>query len=195
MKLSLSLFALFFSLLCFSQTPKVAEDISPLLIGEKIPNATLIDLDGVEVNVLDLAKKKRTVLVFYRGDWCPYCTRHLAAFNEIQDEILALDYQIIAVTPDDVLNLQPLKEEKDLSFTLFSDPKGQFIKDLGIAFLPNERTNKYMEAKTKGEVTKVLPVPTVMVIDQGGTILFEYINPNYSQRMSGELLLSILSAL
>jgi thiol-disulfide isomerase/thioredoxin len=52
---------------------KSATDIAPLLIGEKIPNAALKSAENTAVNLTDLIQKKKTVLVFYRGGWCPFC--------------------------------------------------------------------------------------------------------------------------
>jgi len=34
-----------------------------------------------------------------------------------------------------------------------------------------------------------LPVPSVFIIDENGIIKFEYVNPNYKERISGKLLL------
>ncbi len=55
----------------------LAAGASPLGEGDKAPNATLRHLDGQEVNVGDLCAVKPTVLIFYRGGWCPYCNTHL----------------------------------------------------------------------------------------------------------------------
>ncbi|MEJ2113219.1 MAG: redoxin domain-containing protein, partial [Flavobacteriaceae bacterium] len=74
MKLKLFVIVLLFTCVVKGQeVPEKAEDISPLLIGEKIPNASLLDPDGNKVNLNKLIKVKPTVLVFYRGGWCPYC--------------------------------------------------------------------------------------------------------------------------
>lgn len=75
--------SIFLILFCFllnisavnAQTPKKPEDISPLLIGENIPNVSLIDSSGEPVNLATQIQKSNTVLVFYRGGWCPFCNR------------------------------------------------------------------------------------------------------------------------
>ena len=84
-----------------AQVPQNAEDISPLLIGEKLPEAMLLDEDGKPINLNKEIAKKKTVLVFYRGGWCPFCNMQLASLAEAESEILKLGYQIIAVSPDD----------------------------------------------------------------------------------------------
>ena len=112
MKTSISIVFVFCLLFVipFSLKAQVAdkpEDISPLLIGETIPDATLVNSDGENIQLYDLIKTKPTVLVFYRGGWCPYCNLQLSALAITQEEIIELGYQIIAVSPDNYKNLQP----------------------------------------------------------------------------------------
>ncbi|WP_347925377.1 peroxiredoxin-like family protein [Pontimicrobium sp. SW4] len=175
-----------------AQTPQNPEDISPLLIGEKLPEAILLDENGESVNLNEEIAKKNTVLVFYRGGWCPYCNMQLAGLAESEAAILELGYQIIAVSPDDYRNLKPSVEKNKTSYKLYSDADGSFIKNLGIGFTPSEGTTNYIAKKTTGKTTDVLPVPTVLVLNKSGEILFEYISPNYKQRISHELLLAVL---
>ena len=59
-----------------AQIAEKAEDISPLLIGEKIPKQDLISVDNKAVSTSEIFSKK-TVLIIYRGGWCPYCNSQL----------------------------------------------------------------------------------------------------------------------
>ena len=58
--------------------PTVAEDISPILIGETLPNAYFQNAEGKSVQLKAVLEEKPTVLVFYRGGWCPYCNVQLS---------------------------------------------------------------------------------------------------------------------
>lgn len=178
-----------------SQVPKNAEDISPLLIGEQIPEATLLDVDGNSIQLNNILKEKPTVLVFYRGGWCPYCNDQLSGLAEIESEVLALGFQIVAVSPDNYKNLKPTLEADKVNYQLFADPNATFIQNIGIGFETPEKAKSYIFKKTSFEASNVLPVPTAMILNTKGEILFEYINPNYSVRMSPELLLASLKAL
>jgi peroxiredoxin len=178
-----------------AQVPEQPEDISPLLIGETLPNATLKNSAGLEVQFTDIIQKKPTVLVFYRGGWCPYCNVQLSGLGAIETEIINLGYQIVAVSPDDFANLKTLEEQDSVHYKLFSDPGANLIQQVGIGFKTALKTKGYIAAKTKGKVTEILPVPTVMIVNQKGAILFEYINPNYKTRLSSEMLLAVLKTL
>ena len=46
-----------------------AEQITPLLPGQKVPDVTFKTLDGGNYNLLQEAAKKPLVLIFYRGGW------------------------------------------------------------------------------------------------------------------------------
>ena len=71
----------------FAQYPDKAEDISPLLISEKIPEVNISNLNGEKNSLNEILKEKRSILVFYRGGWCPYCNTHLSAIGEAKEEI------------------------------------------------------------------------------------------------------------
>lgn len=195
MKSTLLSLALIFSIVVTAQVPEKAEDISPLLIGESLPNATLLDTNGSEVSLQTILKEKPTVLVFYRGGWCPYCSHQLAALGESEKEILDLGFQIVAVSPDHFESLKPTIEEGKVNYQVYADPQAKLIQEIGIGFKTPGMSKMYIAKKTKMEATEILPVPTVMVVNDSGDILFEYINPDYKTRLSSEMLLAVLKVL
>jgi peroxiredoxin len=176
--------------------PLVAEDISPILIGETLPNGNFQNVEGESVQLKAILEEKPTILVFYRGGWCPYCNIQLSGLVEIEEDILELGYQIVAVSPDDYKNLQSTIENNSTKYKLLSDPNGEFIQEIGIAFKTSSSLKEYIIGKgQKGETSSVMPAPTVMIVNKQGVIKFEYINPNYKERISGEMLLSILKTI
>lgn len=173
--------------------PKSATDIAPLLIGEKIPDITLKTSENSAVQLSDLFKKKKTVLVFYRGGWCPYCNAHLQALAEAEKQILDLGYQIIAVSPDSPENLKITEEKDKVKYTLLSDSKGELIKAVGIAYEAPENYKSVINVHSKGVNTSLLPVPSIFVLNTESDILFEYIAPDFKHRISTDLLVSVLT--
>lgn len=190
-------------ILCFwcstsvsAQVPENAEDICPLLIGESIPKATLQDSEGKQVELSKLLGNKPSVLVFYRGGWCPYCSVQLSGLVKIEKEILDLGYQMIAISPDDYRNLQTTESKESINYTLLSDPDAKFIQQMGIGFKTPLMLKGFIATKgQKGETSEIMPVPTVMIVNEKGKILFEYLNPNYKERISGEMLLAVLKTI
>lgn len=188
-------------LLCITVSTGMAQvaekdtDISPLLISEKIPNLSITTIEGAKVPLEGVLKQQPSVLLFYRGGWCPYCNRHLSAIGEIENEIKELGYQVIGFSPDAPEKLKASKEKGGFTYKLFSDADGTLIKAMGIAFKAPERYSDRLSNFSGGLNSGFLPVPSVFVVDTDSTILFEYISPNYKQRISSNMLLEILKQL
>lgn len=173
------------------ELPKEATDIAPLLIGEKVPNTSLKTIDGKSVSFFETLDKKKTILVFYRGGWCPYCNQHLSALAEAEPELIKLGYKIIAISPDSVKSLQETKSKDKVNYTLLSDSESVFSKAFGIAFEAPKNYEKYLLKGSDNVNSSIIPVPSVFILDKEGTILFEYIAPDYKHRLSNELLMAV----
>lgn len=194
----LTLSFLFFSILLSAQIelPKTALEIIPLLIGQKIPNLSLKSADNSDVNLSDLFVKKKTILVFYRGGWCPYCNLHLAALGESEKELLELGYQIIAVSPDSPSKLKVTDEKNKLNYVLLSDSNGALARAVGIAFqAPSNYKTIVTEGSDGANTALFLPVPSVFIVDVTGVIQFEHITPDYKHRISNDLLIAAAKSL
>ncbi|WP_339887492.1 peroxiredoxin-like family protein [uncultured Flavobacterium sp.] len=177
-----------------AQIADAPENVSPLLIGEKIPNTELSGIDGKKVKT-DKIFNKKTVLVVYRGGWCPYCNNQLADMQEIESDILSLGYQIVAISPDSPSFLKETETKDKLNYALYSDSEGKFSQAIGIAFAAPEKYGKMLGKYSDDKNTSFLPVPTVYVLNEKQEIEFMYINPNYATRLKGELLLAVLKNL
>ncbi len=178
-----------------AQIPDKAEDISPLLIGESIPETTLVDAEGSQLSTSSILGEKPSVIIFYRGGWCPYCNVHLSDIQKIENRIIEMGFQIIAVSPDSPDMISDSYKKHDLSYRLFSDSEGALARNTGIAFKAEDRRADMLNKRSDGLNEGFLPVPAVFVTDTSGKIEFEYINPDYSTRISSELLLAVLQVL
>jgi peroxiredoxin len=177
-----------------AQLPTKAEEIKPLLIGQKIPAVTLKDAKGNSIDTKDILGKK-TVLVFYRGGWCPYCTAQLSGLHAIEQEVQGLGYQIVGVSPDSPENLSESAGKLGAGYTLLSDGEGALIKAVGIAFQAPEAYKKLIEKSSKGFNKDFLPAPTVYVLNANQEIEFMYISPDFKKRLNGKMLLAVLKSL
>lgn len=176
--------------------PKQSTDISPLLIGEKIPAVKVPAADGRLYDLNAAVCQKPTILIFYRGGWCPFCNRELAGIQSIQTNLVKLGYQIIAISTDSPRNLSKSAEKNQLTYTLLSDADLAVSKQFGLAFEAPVAYSKTLETGSDGKnVNKLLPVPSVFILDKKGVIQFEYINPDYRQRISPELMIAVAETL
>lgn len=192
--LSMSIFLISFTT-SFAQVAKNAEDVTPLKVGEKVPTIELTSLDNTKVSLQEIVKDKPAVVLFYRGGWCPYCNRHLAAIGQSKDEILALGYQIIGISPDAPEGLKKSIAKNELSYDLYSDGDASLMKAMGIAFEAPKKYNNMLLEYSGDKNADVLPVPSLFLVGVDGTILYEYVNADYKVRLSPEELIKKLESL
>ena len=173
-----------------------ADDVWPLPVGATVPKVTLQTFDGKAFDLGASIKAKPTVLIFYRGGWCPFCNAQLSQLQKINGDLARLGYQILAISPDKPTELAKTLAKDAIGYTLLSDSEAKLIRGMGLAFRVDDPTiEKYQGygidlEKSSGEKHHILPVPGVFVLDQSGTIQFSYINPNYQVRLNPELLLT-----
>jgi peroxiredoxin len=178
-----------------AQIPEQAEDISPLLISEKIPSVNITALNGEKVLLTDIVKRKPSILLFYRGGWCPYCNAHLSAVGQVEQELLALGYQVLAISPDSPGKLKATLDKQKINYELYSDGSAELMQAMGLAFKAPDRYQDRLANYSDGQNHGLLPVPSLFVVDMDGTILFEYINPDYKHRIGADMLLAVLKQL
>jgi len=170
--------------------PTRAEDVKPLGAGATAPSAQLLQADGKPVTLADLYAKKPTILVFYRGGWCPYCNTHLGQIATIEPELVKLGYQVLAISPDKPEMLAASVDKGGYAYQLLSDSDMTLSQAFGLAFKVDEPTvEKYRGygidlSKSSGKNHNLLPVPAVYVVDRKGVIRFAHHDADYTKRLS-----------
>ena len=180
--------------------PASAAEAKPIGVGAHAPAVKLADMNGVPVELAKSFAEKPTVLVFYRGSWCPFCNQQLAALGELEPKLLALGYQIIAISPDSAEGLKKMAGKNHLDYQLLSDHGMEASTAYGTAFrLSAEIEKKYGDfgvplTPVPGGEGHWLPVPTVYLIGSDGVIKFVYSNPDYKVRLLPATLLTAAEA-
>jgi peroxiredoxin len=183
-------FYFIYSFCVSAQVPATADLASPLPVGSIIPEVALLDLDGKSINTTQIFNKP-TVMVVYRGGWCPYCNNQLAGLGLIEKDIISLGYKIIAVSPDAPEQLKSTLEKQKIGYQLFSDGKGDLIKAMGLAFAaPNMYNDMLLKASGGANTEAVLPVPAVYIVDKMGKVLYMFSNPDYKVRLDENVLMT-----
>jgi peroxiredoxin len=176
--------------------PQKPEDISPLLNGEKIPMAMLTDAAGKSFDLNKAVSEKPTILILYRGGWCPYCSKQLSGLQQAAPELRKLGYQLIAVCTDAPEGLMQSAAKEKLNYTLLSDADLSLCKQFGIAYKAPKGYWEMLPKTTGGKDSDLLlPVPSVFILDKTGIIHFEYINPDFTQRLNPELLKTVAAGI
>ena len=170
---------------CFSQ-----EAPEGLFIASKAPDFKAKDQSGNEIRLRDLVKKGRVVLVFYRGEWCPYCNRELSRFQDSLQLILDKGAALIAVSPEKKENILKTIEKTKASFPVISDEGMKIMKAYDVEFeVPENTITRYRNTgidieKNNGANGRFLPVPAVYVINEDQTVTYRFFETDYKKRPS-----------
>lgn len=177
-----------------------AQDVTPLLNGMIAPHTTLQTPAGAPVSLKAVLMNKPTLILFYRGGWCPYCNRQLAELKNIEASLTDLGYQILAISPQSPEQLKSQMLESEFAAQLYADASLETLRAFGIAFYLDEETQqRYQEygiALTQDRTGKsVLPAPALFFLNTEGMIEFSYVNPDFKVRPSAELVLAVARVL
>ncbi len=113
----------------------------------------------------------------------------------MKPELAELGFDVVALSPDRPEKMIASLEVEDLGYQLYSDSALDAARAFGIAFqVPAEQLARYrrfgidLEAAS-GRTHHQLPVPSVFLVEAGGTIRWLYSNPDYRIRPDNQQLL------
>lgn len=179
-----------------------ANDItSPISPGQLAPAVELRDAEGTDVNLRAIIKNKPSVIVFYRGGWCPFCNKHLMGLAGIIDELKAANYQLLAISPDQPSKIEQTPDRDKFDYTLFSDSEMKAAKAFRVDFkVPDELVANYKSklqidlVAASGQTHHLLPHPSVFIVDAKGVVRFTHMNPDYKNRLDPTAILKAAKA-
>jgi peroxiredoxin len=172
----------------FTQCVK-AQQPSGLPVGAQAPDFSLTDQNGKSFQIKEENKNKTVVLIFYRGQWCPHCSKQLKGLNDSMQILTGKGATIVAVTPELPENVNKTIEKTKASFPILSDAGLKVMNAYKVAFAVDAETvEKYKKYgidfnKANGANGASLPVPAVYII-KNGTITWRYFDVDYRKRPS-----------
>ena len=160
-----------------------------LHIGELAPGIVGKDQNGKLINSKELLKQHKILLIFYRGNWCPYCKKHLSSLASHLKEFQDKGVFVIVVTPEKVEKTQETGNEFNDDFSIIHDVGNKIMTAYKVAFAVDEQSvPKYYEKITERineyneDNNNVLPVPATYLIDESGKISYVHYDPDYKNR-------------
>lgn len=158
-------------------------------LGAVLPDGDLLDVHG-RITTLEHERAGRAaVVVFYRGDWCPYCNLVLRTYQrQLLPALSTLDVPLIAISPQKPDRSLSMRDINELAYTVLSDPGNQIARRLGILTAPSDDARAAQltlgidVAAGNADGTIALPMPTVVVVGLDGLIAWIDVHPDYSTR-------------
>lgn len=167
------------------------EEVRPLLIGAQIPaDIPILAMDGAPGSLAEELKRGPLVVVFFRQGWCPYCDIQLSELRLIEQDLNALGYRVIAISPDSPNALKARVAKNELTYELFSDSSTALIRAFGIAFDALSAKSSTEVSRSAGKGVRLMPVPAVFLVGTDGRVQFQYVNPDYRMRVPKDVLLA-----
>lgn len=168
-----------------------------LNVGDKAPDFTLANAEGINVNLYDELKKGPVVLTWYRGGWCPYCNINMQFIQSNLEEFTSRGANLVALTPGLPDQTLSMAEKHDLEFQVLSDLNNKVAHTYGLVFqLTPEVEAIYEEAfhlsVRNGNDSGELPLAATYVLDKDGTITWCFLHPDYRERAEIEDIIKAL---
>ena len=157
--------------------------------GERLPDFVLPDARGNLVFSHDLLARGPLVMVFFRGDWCPFCKTTLMALNRILPEIEAMGASLVALTFDTGTYVASDWQGLKLDFPVLSDVDGGTALALGTIYRVPDALRRFYETISidvgirHGNETWFLPIPSTLVMDSNGIVRHVHASGDVTDRM------------
>lgn len=172
-----------------------------LPVGALAPDVEVTGLDGAAVRLSSLYKDGPIVLTFYRGGWCPICTRTLSVWAGRLDELKAAGGTFVALTPEKPGLAEKTRETAHADYAVFSDGAYAAAKAFKVHFVVDEQTKARYEkyglhvAESNVSGTWELPAPATFIIDRTGVIRWAFADWDYQKRADPDTVIAAVKSL
>jgi peroxiredoxin len=190
---------------------EAAESVSQptSLLGREAPEFRLPAAQGSELGPQDYRGRRRVVLWFSKGLFCPFCRRNMSQLAQRYPEFRALDAEILQVTHSTLEEAQNYFRHYRITLPYLCDAARSAHQRYGVALVSNvpgilaSTAAVAADFVMRGERTP-LPVPFIrryggqdaeqalFIVDRDGVVRAEYrLGPNTTLPTASEMLRAI----
>lgn len=172
-----------------------------LRVGDRLPEFTLPNAEGALVSSHDLLARGPLVVCFFRGEWCPFCNRTLAALEEALPRIEAAGARLVAMTPETGGLALALKQQHALHYDVLCDVDNAVALQFGVVFRAPDRYRQMLETfqvdlgMRHGNDAWLLPMPAAFVADRDGMLRYVYASGDIRARAEPDEIIAVLQGL
>ncbi len=159
---------------------------SKLKVGQVLPEFDLKDVTGRSVNSRSLVSEP-TIWIFYRGNWCPLCMAQIKELVSQYKQLQVLGVRVALISPQPHKNTIDLAEKFDVPFEFLTDEGNRAGRALGI----ENPHGLPMGMQMMGYDSETV-LPTVIITDADGQILWAHQTDNYRIRPEPDVYLAVL---
>lgn len=157
-----------------------------LVVGTKLPHFTVRNVEGNLVNSAQLTDKP-AILIFYRGNWCPFCSAQIKELISRYKQLDALGVRVVFIAPQPHENTIGISKTYDAKFDFLTDEDNAAARALGI----EHKDGLPMGMQVLGYESDTV-MPTVIITGKDGKIVWTHETDNYRVRPEPDTFLQVL---
>lgn len=158
---------------------------STFSVGSKLPEFSLTDADGNDFSSDELIGSP-AVLMFYRGNWCPLCMAQIRELAGRYQDLEAMGIKVVLISPQPDEQSRKLAATHNVPFRFLVDEGNKLARQLEIA------VSNGVPIGLPGGYAPDTVLPTLIVTNAAGTIVFSDQTDNYRVRPEPDVFFAIL---
>ncbi len=160
-----------------------------LKVGNLLPSFEVETISKKSISS-ETFKGNSTIYLFYRGNWCPLCMAQIkeiaAKYKELEKRGVIMNF----ISPQPHHYSKTLTDKYQLNFNFLTDADNKVSKQLGI-FSENGIPAGFQVFGFDSDTV----LPTVIITDKNGKIIFADLTDNYRVRPEPETFLRVLDGI
>lgn len=169
--------------------------------GDRFPSGVLLTPHGETTTVREAFAGKPSVVIFYRGAWCPYCNIALRAYEEtLTSPLRDLGVELVAISPQKPDGSMTMKEKNELRYSVLSDPGNEIARQLGVLHelsameVAAQRSLGLDVQEVNADGSTVLSFPTTCLVNADGRIEWIDVHIDYTSRTEASEILAAVES-
>ncbi|MDH4109416.1 MAG: peroxiredoxin family protein [Gammaproteobacteria bacterium] len=178
------------ALVVWSVRKKIGARRAPDILrpGNPLPRFHALDEDGKPVDSESL-KGRPAVILFVRGNWCPFCSRQVADLTNYYKAINESGAHLILVTPKPLQTTRRVAHFFDVEFEFWLDESLEIARRFGLLL------ERGVPADHRADYGEDTLWPASLVVDANGIIRYTEFSRLIADRPNPEKFLRVLRSL
>ena len=155
-------------------------------VGTVQPDAELLNGRGAATTLYAAAGNGVSVLVFYRGAWCPFSHNALSTCQaQLLPQLAGRGVTIVAISPQQPAGSLAMQQKHKLAFAVVSDPGNTIAGRLGLLTQPPDECLAAQRqlgldlTDVNADGTVTLPMTATVILDSSHTVRWIDVHPGH----------------
>lgn len=167
-------------------------------VGDRAPAATVRDANGDEVALADLIADGPTLVVFYRGGWCPFCNFQIRELTTAFPKFSERGVTPVTISVDQIEEAAKTRDNYTIPFPVLSDPDLAAHRAFRVMHKADDAEVEQLKGfgmdieQSSGRDHHHFAIPSIFLIDKAGVVRWAHADLDYKVRPTIEQLLAAI---